>query len=274
MEKNREVALFEKKQVRRIWYQDEWWYVIIDVVAILSESIDPVGYLKDIRRRDKEINKGWGQIATPLSINTSGGKQKMNCSNTQGMLRIIQAIPSPKAEPFKQWLARIGKERIDEINDPELAMERMRSLYEKKGYAKEWIEKRSRGIAVRQELTTEWKDRGLKNSKEYAILTNEIMQGAFDMRVNEYKDFKGLEKENLRDHMDDLELILTMLAEATTTKLHRERNSKNFHPLKKDARDGGQIAGDTRKQIEKVSKSKIISKDNHLIRGNNKLELE
>ena len=264
MEKENEVALFEKKQVRRVWHKKEWWFVITDVVAILSESVDPSGYLKDIKRRDDEINKGWGQIATPLYINTSGGKQKINCANTAGILRIIQSIPSPKAEPFKQWLARIGKERIDEINDPELAMERMRSLYEKKGYSKEWIEKRSRGIAVRQELTTEWKDRGIKHSQEFAILTNEIMQGTFDMKVGEYKTFKGLDKENLRDHMNDLELILTMLSEATTTKLHQERDSHGFMPIRKDAKEGGKIAGNTRKEIEKASGAKISSRNNYL----------
>jgi hypothetical protein len=264
MEKDKEVALFEKKRVRRVWHKKEWWFAIVDVVAILSESIDPPGYLKDIRRRDAEINKGWGQIATPLGIKTTGGEQKINCANTAGILRIIQSIPSPKAEPFKQWLARIGKDRIDEINNPELAMERMRDLYAKKGYTKEWIEKRSRGIAVRQELTTEWKDRGIKNSHEFAILTNEIMQGAFEMKVGEYKNFKGLEKENLRDHMNDLELILTMLAEATTTKLHQERDSQGFSPVRSDAKEGGKIAGNTRKQIEKASGAKISSRKNHL----------
>lgn len=264
MEKEREVALFEKKQVRRVWYKDEWWFVIEDIVLALIDSSDPKQYISKMKKRDTSLAEGWVQIVHTLRIETAGGSQKMNCANTTGSLRIIQSIPSAKAEPFKQWLARIGKDRIDEINDPELALERMRSIYKKKGYSKDWIEKRSRGIAVRQELTDEWQTRGLKNSKEYAILTNEIMQGAFAMKVKDYKKHKGLEKENLRDHMSDLELILTMLAEATTTKLHRDRESHGFTPLKIDAKDGGKIAGNTRKEIEKTSKSKVISSDNHL----------
>jgi len=191
------------------------------VVAALTDSVDPQGYLKDMRRRDPELAKGWGQIATPLSVQTSGGNQKLNCANTEGLFRIIQSIPSPKVEPLKRWLARVGKERIDEIENPELAMARMQELYEKKGYPKEWIDKRLRGIAVRQDLTDEWKNRGARTSIEYAILTNEIMQGTFDLKVEDYKQVKGLERENLHDHMIDIELILTMLGEATTTKLHR-----------------------------------------------------
>lgn len=266
MDTRSDVVLFEEKQVRKVWHQKEWWFVISDVVAILTDSVDPMGYLKDIRRRDDEINKGWRQIATPLLIKTSGGNQRINCSNTEGMLRIVQAIPSPKAEPFKQWLARIGKERIDEINNPELAMERMRSLYEKKGYPKDWIEKRSRGIAVRQDLTFEWQNRGIRNSREFAILTNEIMRGTFDLKVSEYKKIKGLKKENLRDHMNDIELILTMLAEATTTKLTKDRDSEGLLPLRKDAGDGGRIAGNTRKEIERVGGSGVVSKKNFLLK--------
>ena len=163
---------------------------------------------------------------------------------------MIQSIPSPKAEPLKRWLARVGKERIDEIENPELAMGRMQELYEKKGYPKEWIDKRLRGIAVRQDLTDEWKNRGARSSKEFAILTNEIMQGTFDLKVEEYKQVKNLQRENLRDHMTDIELILTMLAEATTTKLHRDRDSQGLAPLKNDAQDGGAVAGRTRHDIE------------------------
>ena len=172
--------------------------------------------------------KGGGQIVPPLRLemNTNGGIQKLTCWNAAGILRLIQSIPSSKAEPFKLWLAQVGKERIDEINDPELGMERMKQIYEKKGYSKEWIDKRTRGIAVRQTLTNEWLERGAKNSIEFAILTNEIMQGTFSMNVKKYKVHKGLSKENLRDHMNDIELILTMLAEATTTKLHQDRDSK------------------------------------------------
>jgi DNA-damage-inducible protein D len=217
---------------------------------------------REIHRRDPELSKGWGQIATPLSVQTSGGKQKLNCANTEGIFRIIQSIPSPRVEPLKRWLARVGKERIDEIENPELAMVRMQELYEKKGYPKEWIDKCMRGIAVRQDLTDEWKNRGARNSLEFAILTNEIMQGTFDLKVEEYKQVKELERENLRDHMPDIELILTMLAEATTTKLHRDRDSQGFDPLKKDAKDGGAVAGRTRKDIEKQTGKPVISSDN------------
>ncbi len=256
------IALFQKREIRRTIHNNEWWFVIADVIAALTDSVDPQGYIKDMRRRDPELSKGWGQIATPLSVKTSGGKQKLNCANTEGIFRIIQSIPSPRVEPLKRWLARVGKERIDEIENPELAMVRMQDLYEKKGYPKEWIDKRMRGIAVRQDLTDEWKNRGARNSLEFAILTNEIMQGTFDLKVEEYKQVKGLERENLRDHMTDIELILTMLAEATTTKLHRDRDSQGFDPLKKDAKDGGAVAGRTRKDIETQTGKPVISSDN------------
>jgi len=256
------IALFQKREIRRMIHNNEWWFVVVDVVAALTDSVDPQGYIKDMRRRDPELSKGWGQIATPLSVQTSGGKQKLNCANTEGIFRIIQSIPSPRVEPLKRWLARVGKERIDEIENPELAMARMQDLYEKKGYPKEWIDKRLRGIAVRQDLTDEWKNRGARNTLEFAILTNEIMQGTFDLKVEEYKEVKGLERENLRDHMTDIELILTMLAEATTTKLHRDRDSQGFDPLKKDAKDGGAVAGRTRKDIETQTGKPVISSDN------------
>jgi hypothetical protein len=185
-----------------------------------------------------------------------------DCASTETMFRIIQSIPSPKVEPFKQWLARVGYERLEEIENPELSMERMQELYEKKGYPKEWIDKRMRGIAVRQDLTGEWKNRGARTSLEYAILTNEIMQGAFDLKVDEYKQVKGLARENLRDHMTDIELILTMLGEATTTKLHRDRDSRGIEPLKKDAQEGGVVAGSTRRDIEKRSGKPVVTGDN------------
>jgi DNA-damage-inducible protein D len=256
------VARFRKRQIRRTIHNNEWWFVITDVVAALTDSVDPQGYLKDMRRRDPELTKGWGQIATPLSIQTAGGPQKLNCANTEGIFRIIQSIPSPRVEPLKRWLARVGRERIDEIENPELAMARMQELYEKKGYPKEWIDKRMRGIAVRQDLTDEWQNRGARSSIEYAILTNEIMQGAFDLKVEEYKQVKGLERENLRDHMTDIELILTMLAEATTTELHRDRDSRGLEPLNKDAQDGGAVAGRTRQDIETQTGKPVISAEN------------
>ena len=199
-----------------------------------------------------------------LKFVASDGKfYATDCANTETMFRIIQSIPSPKVEPLKRWLAKVGKERIDEIENPELSMERMKSLYEQKGYPKDWIDKRMRGIAVRQDLTDEWQNRGARTSLEYAILTNEIIQGAFDLKVEDYKQVKGLERENLRDHMTDIELILTMLAEATTTKLHRDRDSKGFEPLKKDAQEGGAVAGSTRKDIERRSGKAVVTGDNY-----------
>ncbi len=261
-EKSTKLAVFEGKHIRKVLHDGEWWFAVIDIVEVLTDSVNPKGYIKDMRRRDPELFKGGGQIATPLFIQTSGGKQKLNCANTEGLFRIIQSIPSPKVEPLKRWLALVGKERIDEIENPELAMARMQELYEKKGYPKEWIDKRLRGIAVREDLTDEWKDRGARDSLEFAILTNEIMHGTFDLKVEEYKQVKGLERENLRDHMTDIELILTMLGEATTTKLHRDRDSQGFDPLKKDAQDGGAVAGRTRKDIETQTGKPVISGDN------------
>ena len=260
-------ALFQQRQIRRVIHNNEWWIVIVDVVAALTDSSSPSGYLRDMRRRDPslaEAFKGGGQFAPPLALKfvTAGGPQKVLCWNIEGIFRLIQSIPSPKAEPFKRWLARVGKERIDEIENPELAMARMQELYEKKGYPKDWIDKRLRGIAVRQDLTDEWKNRGAQTTLEYAILTNEIMQGAFDLKVEEYKQVKDLERENLRDHMTDIELILTMLAEATTTKLHRDRDSQGMAPLKKDAQDGGAVAGRTRKDIEAQTSKPVISPEN------------
>ena len=261
------VAIFQEKAIRRTLHNDEWWFVITDIIAALTDAADPSDYWKKMRRRDPDLSldsQGGGQIDPPLALpfDTAGGRQKLQCWNTQGIFRLIQSIPSPKAEPFKRWLAKVGKERLDEIENPELAMGRMQDLYEKKGYPKEWIDKRLRGIAVRQDLTDEWKQRGVTNSQEFAILTNEIMHGTFALKVDEYKQVKALARENLRDHMTDIELILTMLAEATTTKLHRDRDSHGIRPLKRDAGDGGAVAGRTRKDIERQSGGPVISPKN------------
>ena len=261
------VALFQSREIRRALHNDEWWFVITDIIAALTDAADPSDYWKKMRRRDPALgldSHGGGQIVPPLGLafDTAGGRQKLQCWNTQGIFRLIQSIPSPKAEPFKRWLAKVGKERLDEIENPELAMGRMQELYEKKGYPKEWIDKRLRGIAVRQDLTDEWKQRGVTSSQEFAILTNEIMQGTFALRVDEYKQVKALARENLRDHMTDIELILTMLGEATTTKLHRDRDSVGMPKLKKDAKDGGAVAGRTRKDIEQQSGKPVISPGN------------
>ena len=258
------MAVFKGKRIRRVFKDSQWWFSVADVVEILTDSANVIDYIKKVRKRDEELAKGWGQIVTPLLIETAGGKQKVNCANTEGIFRIIQSIPSKKAEPFKRWLARVGKERIDEIENPELAMQRTKAIYEKKGYPKNWIEKRMRGIAVRQKLTDEWDGRGIETELEYAILTNEIMQGSFDMKVEDYKKYKGLKRENLRDHMTDLELILTMLGEATTTKITEDRDSQRFPELQKDAKDGGAVAGRTRKDIEHQIGKRVVSRKNFL----------
>ena len=265
------IAIFKHKNIRKTIFNNEWWFVIEDIVVALTDSVNPKDYITKMKSRDFELSKGYGQFVTPLSILTKGGKQMVNCANTEGVFRIIQSIPSPKAEPFKRWLAKVGYERIQEIEDPELSMKRMKVIYELKGYSKNWIEKRVRGIAVRNELTDEWKIRGAKMERDYAILTNDIMKGAFDLTVEEYKKLKGLKRQNLRDHMEDIELILTMLGEATTTKLHRDRDSKGVPQLSRDAKDGGNVAGRTRLDIENQSKKKVVSPKNYLLklkRGN------
>jgi DNA-damage-inducible protein D len=213
------------KEIRRIWHEEEWWFVATDIIIALTDSKDPKGYLKDMRRRDDSFSQGWGQIATPLSIQTSGGIQKLNCLSTKGAFRLIQSIPSKKAEPFKQWLAKVGHERVQEIENPELAQKRMREIYKAKGYSDEWVEKRVRGIAIREELTNEWGKRGIEG-KEYAILTAEISKATFGITPNEHKKFKGLERENLRDHMDDLELIFSMLGEKVSTEITKKKMRK------------------------------------------------
>ena len=256
-------AIFQEKTIRRAWHNEEWWFAVVDVVAALTDSADAKQYIKKMRRRDPVLDANWGTTCTPLPLLASDGKMRAsNCANIEGVFRIIQAIPSPQAEPFKRWLAQVGYERVKEIENPELAMGRMQELYEKKGYPKEWIDKCLRGIAVRQDLTDEWKARGVASSVEFAILTSEIMQGTFDLKVDDYKQVKSLARENLRDHMTDIELILTMLGEATTTKLHRDRDSQGIAPLKKDAKDGGAVAGRTRKDIEKQSGKPVISTEN------------
>ena len=211
MEHNK-IILFETQPIRRTWHQEEWWFVIVDVIKILTDSKNPSGYLKDMRRRDEMLSQGWGQIATPLPIETKGGKQKINCANTEGILRIIQSIPSAKAEPFKRWMAKVGYERIQEIENPELAAERARQYYKDLGYSDDWIVKRLQSIEIRGKLTDEWKNRAIKEGREYAILTAEISKATFGVRPSEHKALKDLKRENLRDHMTDLELIFTMLS--------------------------------------------------------------
>lgn len=258
------IAIFRNKKIRKSIYRNEWWFAVVDVVSALTDSVQPEGYIKDMRRRDPELSKGWGQIATPLLIETAGGKQKVNCANTEGIFRIIQSIPSPKAEPFKRWLAKVGYERIQEIEDPELATKRTRALYKAKGYPDDWIEKRMRGIAIREELTDEWQKRGAKLQKDYEILTSEISKATFGVTPSQYKNLKGLKRQNLRDHMNDFELIFTMLGERATTEIHRTEDSKGMPKLKSDSKAGGDIAGGARKKLEKRLGRSIVSKRNYL----------
>ena len=200
------IAIFRNRKIRKTIHKNEWWFVVEDVVLALIDSSDSKQYIQRMRIRDPELSKGWVQIVHILSVETSGGKQKMNCANTEGIFRIIQSIPSPKAEPFKLWLARVGYERVQEIEDPELAQKRARILYKAKGYPDDWIERRMRSIAIREELTDEWQKHGVELAKEYEILTAEISRATFGVTPSQYKKLKGLRRENLRDHMNDLEL--------------------------------------------------------------------
>jgi DNA-damage-inducible protein D len=263
-EEGTKLAIFNGKKIRKKWFNDEWWFVATDIVEILAETKNPSGYLKDIRRRDEGFNEGWGQIATPLEFYTPGGKQKINCVSVKGAFRLIQSIPSKRAEPFKRWLAKVGYERVQEIENPELAQERMKKLFELKGYSKEWIEKRLRGIAIRQELTDEWKNRGIQEPVEFAILIDEISKATFGKTVAEYKRLKSLKRENLRDHMDDLELIFTMLGEASTTKITKKKNAQGFQDSIHAAIEGGEVAGNARKELEFKTGETILSEENFL----------
>ncbi|MCX5698021.1 MAG: Bro-N domain-containing protein [Candidatus Omnitrophica bacterium] len=260
------IAVFKGRHLRGTMHTKEWWFSVIDVIEILTDTMRPRKYWSDLKQ--KLIKEGYAEVSEKigqLKMPAPDGKMRdTDCANTATMLRIVQSIPSPKAEPLKRWLAKVGYERVQEIENPELAMERMRAIYEKKGYPKEWIEKRVRGIAVRQSLTKEWDARGAETDIEYAILTNDIMEGTFGLQVDDYKKLKKLERENLRDHMNDIELILIMLGEATTTKLTKDRDTQGVPGLRKDAQDGGAVAGRTRRDIEKQSGTPVISGDNFL----------
>ncbi len=260
------IKLFENKRIRTVWNEadQKWYFVIEDVVAVLTDSKDPKQYIKRMRQRDALLSQGWVQIVPTLFVETAGGRQKMGCANAQGLLRIIQSIPSPKAEPFKLWLAQVGSDRLDEIENPELATQRARELYKLKGYSDDWIEKRMRSIAIREELTEEWKNRGVKEQQEYAILTAEISKATFGLTPSEYKKVKGLKTQNLRDYMNDLELIFSMLGEASTTAIVKTKNPKGFQQNKMVAKQGGNIAGDARKALEEQTGQEVVSEENYL----------
>ena len=259
------LAVFRGKKIRKTIFQKEWWFSVVDVCGVLTDSPDPGAYWRKLKQRLLAEGSEVVTFCHGLKLEASDGKKyKTDCANTEGMFRIIQSIPSPKAEPLKRWLAKVGYERVQEIEDPELATKRTKILYRLKGYPNDWIEKRLRGIAIREELTNEWKNRGAVCDKDYKILTAEISQATFGITPAEYKKYKGLKQENLRDHMDDFELILTMLGERTTTEIHRVKNSLGVPRLKDDARAGGQIAGSAKKQIERKIGRSVVSRNNFL----------
>lgn len=260
------LIVFKDKHIRRTLHNNEWWFSITDVIEALTGNDRPRKYWNDLKK--KLLQEGYEQLSEKIGqlklLAGDGKSYATDCANTEGIFRIIQSIPSPKAEPFKRWLAKVGYERVQEIEDPELATARTRELYRAKGYSEAWIEKRMRGIAVRAELTEEWKQRDVGEAPEYAILTAEISKAAFGMTPAEYKKHKGLERENLRDHMTDLELIFSMLGEAATTEIARKQNSKGFGENKVTANKGGRIAGEAREKLEIETGGKVVTKENYL----------
>src|SRR3989338_5455081 len=255
------LVFFQNKKIRRIWNNNEWYFSVVDVVEALTDSPSPRQYWGVLKRRENQLLT----FCLQLKLQSSDGKYyATDCANTKDMFRIIQSIPSPKAEPFKQWLAKVGYDRVQEIENPELAQKRMKEIYKSKGYPDDWIEKRVRGIAIRDELTDEWKKRSVETDREFSILTAEISKATFGMTPSEYMTFKGLKKENLRDHMADLELIFTMLGEASTTKIARNKNAQGFMENKGAAVEGGIVAGVARKELEQRSGEKVSTPENYL----------
>ncbi|MFH1386504.1 MAG: Bro-N domain-containing protein [bacterium] len=260
------IAIFRGKEIRKAIHNNEWWFSIVDIIEVLTGSDRPRKYWNDLKKKLEkegysEVSEKIGQLKIPAP---DGKMRETDCANTETLFRIIQTIPSPKAELFKRWLAKVGYERIQEIEDPELATKRTRALYKAKGYPDDWIEKRMRGIAIREELTDEWKNRGAENERDFAILTAEISEATFGLKPNEYKKLKGLKRENLRDHMNDFELIFSMLGERSTTEIHRNENSNGIKKLKKDAEVGGRIAGNARQELEKKLGRSVVSRENYL----------
>jgi hypothetical protein len=260
------IAIFRSKQIRKTIYQNEWWFSVVDVIEALTATERPRKYWSDLK--NKLSTEGYGEVSEKIGqlklTAPDGKKRETDCANVETLFRIIQSIPSPKAEPFKRWLAKVGYERVQEIDDPELATKRTRALYKAKGYSNAWIEKRMRGIEMRETLTDEWKNRGILEERNYAILTAEISKATFGMTPSQYKKFKNLKRENLRDHMDDLELIFSMLGEASTTEIARNKNAQGFCENEVVARQGGAVAGNARKELEKKSGKKVSTKKNYL----------
>jgi hypothetical protein len=269
IEQHDKIILFQNRKIRRIWHENDWFYSVVDVVGALTDSVNPRDYWHKMKKRVSEEEKAQlSTICRQLKLMSADGKNySTDCANTEGILRIIQSIPSPKAEPFKRWLAKVGKERIDEIENPELAQERMKKLYEQKGYPQDWIDKRLRGIAIRQNLTDEWKERGIESQRDYAILTGEISKATFGMTPTEYRKHKGIpekSKANLRDNMTDLELIFTMLGERVTTEISKKEKPNGMPANKKVAQRGGRVAGNARWETEKELGQSVISSENYL----------
>ncbi|MCE5280185.1 MAG: Bro-N domain-containing protein [Planctomycetaceae bacterium] len=260
------IVVFGARKIRRIWHQEQWFFSVVDIIAALTDSENPRNYWNMLKAREKKQSQV--QLSTfcvQLKLTSADGKAyKTDCVNTEAAFRVIQSIPSPKAEPFKQWLAKVGYQRVQEIENPELAQQRMRELYRQKGYPNDWIEKRVRGIAVRDELTDEWRQRGIADSNDFAILTAEISKATFGLTPADYKKLKGLRRENLRDHMTDLELIFTMLGEAATTEIARNTDAQGFVPNKDAAREGGTVAGNARRQLEAKSGRRVVTRRNYL----------
>ncbi len=274
-ENSTKIALFQNKEIRKTLFNNEWWFSVVDVIGALTDSSKPNVYWSAMKARVKtEAEIQLSTICKQLKLeSTDGKKYETDCANTEGIFRIIQSIPSPKAEPFKRWLAKVGYERIQEIEDPELATKRTRALYKAKGYSEGWIEKRMRGIEIREELTDEWKERGVKEGIEFGILTAEISKATFDMTPKEYKDHKGLKQENLRDHMTSLELIFNMLGEKVTTEISKQEKPETFTKNKQVAKRGGNVAGNARKETEKELGRSIISDKNYLTEPESKKRL-
>ena len=261
------IVVFQDKQIRRAWMNEQWYFSIADVVELWTDSVDVKHYIKRMRQLDPLLNRNWGTICTPVAMIAADGRRRsVQAADVKGLFRIIQSIPSPKAEPFKQWLAQVGYERVQEIENPELAQERMKAVYEAKGYPKDWIDKRLRGIAIRQNLTDEWKERGIREERDFAILTAEIARATFGVTPSEHRAIKGLTKkgQNLRDHMTDLELIFTMLGERVTTEISQQEKPDTFAESKRVARRGGNVAGVARKETERELGHSVVSGQNFL----------
>ena len=265
MEQNDKVILFEEQKIRREWYNNDWYFALVDVIAVLTDSADPQQYLKRMKSRDAELNAFMGTNCTYVAFKGETGKtRKYLAANTEGVLRLIMSVPSPKAEPFRQWLAQVGREKMEDMQDPELGFERIKEIYRAKGYTNEWIERRMQSIETRKQLTDEWKNRGVKDSTEYSLLTAQIAKGTFGVSPSEHKALKGLNKENLRDHMTPLELIFTALSEEVTRTLAVQEDAQGFNENLDAAQQGGALAGKARRELEEDKRIKVVSTQNYL----------